>query len=201
MDLAYPQIAPNISIPETSGTVPSQPNYVTRKKPGKDQGSKMADQELKIKAQLQQLNARDGGAGGQGAAAPPPIRAVCRHEFGHRVYIIRAKHNTCLNNTKLGSVTAVNGKKTRIYGLLLELTDKILPPPQNLDPGKFLLLPPPPTESIRAKLGLPPPPQWMLARTPMLVSVGERKTYHKTTVHTPQIATNRRTLTCREQTT
>ena len=47
----------NISIPETSGTVPSQPNCVTRKKPGKDQGSIMADKELKIKAHLQQLNA------------------------------------------------------------------------------------------------------------------------------------------------
>ena len=50
------------------------------------------------------------GRGGRGAAAPP-IRAVCRHEFGQRVDIIRAKHNTCLNNTNLGSVTAVNGKK------------------------------------------------------------------------------------------
>ena len=47
----------NILIPETIGTVPSQPNCVTRKKPGKDQGSIMADKELQIKAQLQQLNA------------------------------------------------------------------------------------------------------------------------------------------------
>ena len=39
------------------------------------------------------------GRGGRGAAAPPPIRAVCRHEFGQRGDIIRAKHNTCLNNT------------------------------------------------------------------------------------------------------
>ena len=87
---------------------------------------------------------------------PPPIRAVCRHEFGQRVDIIRAKHNTCLNNTNLGSVTAVNGTNSAT--------------PQNMDPGKFLLLPlwtpenvcyypPPPTESILAKLGLPPPPQ------------------------------------------
>ena len=52
-----PADLPNILIPETSGTVPSQPNCVTRKKPGKDQGSIMADKELKIKAQLQQLNA------------------------------------------------------------------------------------------------------------------------------------------------
>ena len=29
------------------------------------------------------IGVRDGGAGG--AAAPPPIRAVCRHEFGQRV--------------------------------------------------------------------------------------------------------------------
>ena len=52
------------------------------------------------------------GGGGRGAAAPPPIRAVCRHEFGQRVDINRANHNTCLNNTNLGSVTAVNEKKT-----------------------------------------------------------------------------------------
>ena len=37
------------------------------------------------------------GAGGQ--LPPPPIRAVCRHEFGQRVDIIRAKPKTCLNNT------------------------------------------------------------------------------------------------------
>ena len=52
------------------------------------------------------IGVRDGGQGGQ--------RAVCRHEFGQRGDIIRAKHNTCLNNTNLGSVTAVNGKKNRI---------------------------------------------------------------------------------------
>ena len=45
--------------------------------------------------------------GGRGAAAPPPIRAVCRHEFGQRVDIIRGKHNSCFNNTNLGSVTGV----------------------------------------------------------------------------------------------
>ena len=55
------------------------------------------------------IGVRDGGAGG---AAAPPIRAVCRHEFGQRVDIIRAKPNKCLNNTNLGSVTAVNEKNT-----------------------------------------------------------------------------------------
>ena len=54
------------------------------------------------------IGVRDGGAGG---AVAPPIRAVSRHEFGQRVNIIRAKHNTCLNNTNLGSVTGVNEKK------------------------------------------------------------------------------------------
>ena len=58
------------------------------------------------------IGVRDGGQGRQ--LPPPPIRAVCRHEFGQRVDIIRAKHNTCLNNTNLGSVTAVNGKKKPI---------------------------------------------------------------------------------------
>ena len=87
------------------------------------------------------IGVRDGGQGG----CPPPIRAVCRHTFGQRVDIIRAKHNTCLNNTNLGSGTAVNGNNSATT----------LPP----SPGKFLLLPPPPTEFIRAKqLGLPPPP-------------------------------------------
>ena len=57
------------------------------------------------------IGVRDGG---QGGSCPPPIRAVCRHEFGQRVDIIRAKHNTCLNNTNLGSVTADKGKKPRI---------------------------------------------------------------------------------------
>ena len=138
-----------------------------------------SDEKIHITAVSQctlHIGLRDGG---QGAAAPPPIRAVCRHEFGQRVDIIRAKHNTCLNNRNLGSVTGVNGKKHEFLGLLLELTEKLHriwipenlcyyppPPPLNMDPGKFLLLPPPPTESIRAKLGLPPP-QWMLARTPM----------------------------------
>ena len=64
-----------------------------------------------IKCRPITIGVRDGGAGG---AAAPPIRAVCRHEFGQRVDIIRAKHNTCVKNTNLGSVTAVNGKKTRI---------------------------------------------------------------------------------------
>ena len=68
-----------------------------------------------------------------------------------RVDIIRAKHNTCLNNTNLGSVTGVNGNNS---GTNISATTPS-PPPQNMDPGKYLLLPPP-TESIRAKLGLPP---------------------------------------------
>ena len=44
------------------------------------------------------IGVRDGGSGG-GGSCPPPIRAVCRHQFGQRVDIIRAKHNTCLINT------------------------------------------------------------------------------------------------------
>ena len=51
------------------------------------------------------------GIGGRGQL-PPPIRAVCRHTFGQRVDIIRAKHNTCLNNTYFGSVTAVTGNNS-----------------------------------------------------------------------------------------
>ena len=78
----------------------------------------------------------------------PPIRAVCRHEFEQRVDIIRARHNTCLNNTNLGSVTAVNGKKTPNLGYVTGVNGygsrKISPTTS------------PPTESIRAKLGLPP---------------------------------------------
>ena len=61
------------------------------------------------------IGVRDGGAGGQGGQGgqlpPPPIRAVCGHEFGQRVDIIRAKHIKCLKNMNLGSATAVNGKK------------------------------------------------------------------------------------------
>ena len=59
------------------------------------------------------------------------------------------------------------------------------PPPQNMDPGKFLVLPPPPTEYGFRKISAttPPPhrirsgktrsgpPKWMLARTPMVVSI------------------------------
>ena len=103
------------------------------------------------------------GRGGQGAAAPP-IRAVCRHTFGQRVDIIRAKHNTCLNNTNLGSVTAVNGKilpppppPNRARKIWARKISATIPPPEN-----FCYYPPPlnmhpgTTESIRAKLGLPP---------------------------------------------
>ena len=89
------------------------------------------------------IGVRDGG--GRGGSCPP-IRAVCRHEFGQRGDIIRAKHNTCLNNTNLGSVTAVKGNNPAT--------------PQNMDPGKFLLLPPPPTLNLDPGkfLLLPPPP-------------------------------------------
>ena len=108
--------------------------------------------------------------GGQGGQLPPPIRAVCGHEFGQRGDIIRAKHNTCLKNlnllqltektTNLGSDAAVNGKNSATPQNMDPGKCLLLPPPpQKMDPGKFLLLPPPPpTESIRAKLGLPPPP-------------------------------------------
>ena len=82
---------------------------------------------------------------GAGGGSNPPIRAVCRHEFGQRVDIIRAKHNTCLNNTNLGSVTAVNGKNPAT--------------PQNMDPGKnFGYYPPPPLNMEPGKCLLLPPP-------------------------------------------
>ena len=104
------------------------------------------------------IGVRDGG--GQG-------RQLCRHTFGQRVDIIRAKHNTCLNNTNLGSVTAANGKNSATT-----------PPPNRArkisattSPTEYgsrkISATTPPTESIRAKLGLPPP-KWMLARTPMI---------------------------------
>ena len=82
--------------------------------------------------------------------------------YGHfcldpRVSVHDMYYCTCLNNTNLGSVTAVNGKH-EFRGLLLELTEKILPPHRIWIPENFCYYPPPPpTESIRAKLGLPPP--------------------------------------------
>ena len=79
----------------------------------------------------ERIGVRDGGGGAGEAAAP-----VCRHEFGQRVDIIRAKNNTCFNNTNLGSDTAVNGKKSTNIG-------SVTATPQNMDPGKCLLLPPP----------------------------------------------------------
>ena len=100
---------------------------------------------------LWSIGVRDGGQGG--SCPPPPIRAVCGHEFGQRVDIIRAKHNTCLNYTNLGYVTAVNGKNSAT--------------PQNMDPGKFPLLPPPLNPFGQNSVC---PPKWMLARTPMLWS-------------------------------
>ena len=121
------------------------------------------------------IGVRDGGAGG---AVAPPIRAVCRHEFGQRVDIIRAKHNRCLNNTNLGSVTAVNEKNTNL-GYVTAVNGKNSATPQNMGPGKFLLLPPPHRIWIPEHFCYYPPPlnpfgqksvcppKWMLARTPM----------------------------------
>ena len=83
------------------------------------------------------IGVRDGGAGG---AVAPPIRAVCRPEFGQRVEIIRAKHNTCLNKANLGSVT----EKNTNLGSVTAVNGKNVATPHNMDPGKFLLLPPPP---------------------------------------------------------
>ena len=123
------------------------------------------------------IGVRDGGAGG--AAAPPP-------QFGQFVDMNSGRESKLFGqNPNWGSVTAFN-KKNQIEGLLLHLKKKntnlgsdtavngknsatpqnmdpgkflLLPPPtEYMDPGKFLLLPPPPTESIRAKLGPPPPP-------------------------------------------
>ena len=97
---------------------------------------------------------------GRGQLPPPPIRAVCRHEFGQRVDIIRAKHNTCLNNMNFGSVTAVNGEKHEFRVCLLQLTEKFChpteygsrkisattppPPPQNRIPENLCYYAPPP---------------------------------------------------------
>ena len=53
------------------------------------------------------------GGGGQGGQLPPQFRQFVDMNSG-RVDIIRAKHNTCLNNTNFGSVTTVNGKTPRI---------------------------------------------------------------------------------------
>ena len=64
-----------------------------------------------------------------------------------------------MNNTNLGSVTAVNGKKSATPQNMDPGKFKFLllpPPPENMDPGNFCYYPPP-TESIRAKLVLPPP--------------------------------------------
>ena len=131
------------------------------------------DKNVRVKATI---GVRDGGLG----QLPPPIRAVCRHEFGQRVNIIRAKHNTCLNNTNLGSVTAVNGTKNTNLGYVTAVNGKIMPPhrigipenfcyypppPQNMDPGKALVLPPP--HRIHSGKTRSAPSRWMLARTPM----------------------------------
>ena len=125
------------------------------------------------------IGVRDGGAGGQ---LPPQFGQFVDMNSGREstlfgqntihVWITRIKGlllQLTEKNTNLGSATGVNGKNSAT--------------PHNMDPGKLLLLPPPhwiwipenvcyyppPTESIRAKLGLPP--KWMLARTPMIVTV------------------------------
>ena len=103
------------------------------------------------------MHRRTGRGGAGGAAAPPPIRAVCRHEFGQRVDIIRAKHNTCLNNPNLGSFTAKNTN----LGSVMGVNGKNSGTPHNMDPGKFLLLPPPPPHRIWIPENFcyyPPPP-------------------------------------------
>ena len=84
------------------------------------------------------------GRGAGGGSCPPPILAVCRHEFGQRVDIIRAKHNTCLNNTNLGSVTAVNGKKNEFRVCYWSYLKKILAPHRIWIPENFCYYPPPP---------------------------------------------------------
>ena len=56
--------------------------------------------------------------------------------------------------------------------MLLQLTEQILPPHRIWISENLCYSPPttpPPTESIWAKLGLPP--KWMLARTPMYITV------------------------------
>ena len=67
------------------------------------------------------------GMGGQGGAvAPPPIRAVCRHQFGQRVDIIRTKHNTCLINTsKFAEIRFGWGNKGDVHRVLLYNRQKI----------------------------------------------------------------------------
>ena len=74
------------------------------------------------------IGVRDGG---QGGSCPPQFgQFVDIHS--DRVDIIRAKHNTCLNNTNLGSVTAVNG------------TNSATTPPPNRARKISATTPPPP---------------------------------------------------------
>ena len=114
------------------------------------------------------IGVRDGGS------SPPPIRAVCRHTFGQRVDIIRAKHNTCLNNTNLGYVTA--GNKFCHYPYPHRIGRSATTPPLNMDPGKCLLLPPP--HRIHSGKTLSAPPQWMFARMPMVVYIYGMESYY-----------------------
>ena len=96
------------------------------------------------------IGVRDGGQGG----SCPPIQAVCRHEFGQRVEMIRAKHNRRLNNTNLGSVIAANGKKNNLEPVTAVNGKKIMLPHRTWTPENFCSV---------------CPPKWMLARTPMLL--------------------------------
>ena len=58
------------------------------------------------------IGVRDGGSGG---GSPPPIRAVCRHQFGQRVDIIRAKQKfTCFPRSLLRYVSGRVTKETFI---------------------------------------------------------------------------------------
>ena len=107
---------------------------------------------------------RRAGRGGAGGGSCPPIRAVCRHTLGQRVDIIRAKHNTCLNNTNLGSVTGVKGNISATSGTTpppnwaRKISATTPPPSLNMDPGKFMLQPPPPHRIHSGKTRSAPPP-------------------------------------------
>ena len=96
------------------------------------------------------IGVRDGGS------SPPPIRAVCRHTFGQRVDIIRAKHNTCLNNTNLGYVTA--GNKFCHYPPPTESDVLLLPPPTEYGSRKMSATSPPHRIHSGKTLSAPPPP-------------------------------------------
>ena len=103
------------------------------------------------------------GRGGKGGSCPPPIRAVCRHTFGQRGDIIRAKHNTFMNNTNSGTVTAVvNGKSSASTPPPLpNLARKIsatTPPHWIWIPENFCYYPPPHWIHSGKTRSAPPPP-------------------------------------------